>query len=642
MQSKPNSKNVIYVNFNGETIQNNAILGSQSLTNYIGWVAYANEWDIDGTIITDNNRISSIKVPPASATGLTIDTQNILKQLANKYDIFDVNVTDERGVYENASGFKCMLIVTGRPSINEFNQLTAANNRSENTIWPYSYRRFISNPLNDSFSFWSAAGLAGTASILGTVIASNLSFDIFKPMIAFLWVNAPNAVRKKINENQYETNFIQSSSPAVVFNTQKISRTAAHEAGHLFGLWHDSQMPDKEYYNGHNDWAPIMGWPGTRLLQQWSKGEYFGHVQSVAPLGGQGNINYNFFGSPQDDLIIIGSQLGFIKSPKNSISKTNVRASDYEKYELIANQDACWYNMDNLGVYSRVISQSDVVTFNNKKVIEGMIGFPGDFEIIKMVLQRGTYNFTIDPIWHNPESMLDINMQIFNCHCHKAKEDSAVNCNKEDLPTTYPENISSENFQCISFDNCLDKYKYDNFLVTTPPDNDFNGLTVTVTLPYTQIVYLRIAGDKQNPIENGWSVYSSVGKYYLEITKNGNNNPEAFLQSSSTAPLPVCNCEEYTYCDGGNNKTIILFTQEEGEAKGTSNTAGAHIKEYTAVLNGEPKTKKFLVYGGPLNISTDCAKEGKFCLDVYDSTTQKCVKQEFVVGGDWEKKKEIQ
>ena len=472
MQSKPNSNNVIYVNFNGEIIQNNTILGSQSLANYIGWLSFANEWDIDGTRITDNNRISSIKVPPASAAGVTVDAQNILKQLVNKYDIFDVNITDERGAYESASGFKCMLIVTGRPSIAEFNQLTAANNRSENTTWPYSYRRFISNPLADSFSFWSAAGLAGTASILGTVIASNLSFDIFKPMIAFIWVNAAEASRNKINENQYATNFIQDSSQ--IFSTQKISRTAAHEAGHLFGLWHDSEMPDNEYYIGHNDWAPIMGWPGTRLLQQWSKGEYIGHSQgAVAPARAQGNINYNFFGAPQDDLIIIGNQLGFIKSPKDSIAKTSVRARDYEKYEAIGNQDGCWNNMGNLGVYTRVISQSDVITFNSKKVIEGMIGFPGDFEIIKMLLTAGTYNFTIDPIWHNPESMLDVSMAIMNCNCHKPKEKYPVNCNEEDLPTRYPTNAPLENFQCISFDNCLDKYKYDSYIAVTPINNQF-------------------------------------------------------------------------------------------------------------------------------------------------------------------------
>ena len=72
--------NVIYVNFNGETIQSPPVLGSQSLGNYVGFVAIANEWDIDGTKISENNRISNIKVPPASAAGVSFDAQNILKQ----------------------------------------------------------------------------------------------------------------------------------------------------------------------------------------------------------------------------------------------------------------------------------------------------------------------------------------------------------------------------------------------------------------------------------------------------------------------------------------------------------------------------------------------------------------------------------
>jgi len=617
MQSKPESQNVIYLNYDGEVIQ-----GGNAISNYFGWVWFANQYDIDGSIIS-NNTVSSIKVPPA-VSGL--DRLNIFKQLVNKYDIFDVNITDERNVYEAAAGFKAMAIITHKPTITEYNQLTIAQNKSENGQWPYSYRRLLRHRFADPewprgrYPFFSARGLAAPPSYLSETLGGYTKY-------LFVWTN-------QIVTSGLETELeIFQGYNETFSSTTEIARTIAHEVGHKFRLLHDGELPNTVYYEGHKDWGPIMGYAkDNKKLAQWSRGEYAAAVH----FGAFGNLSA-MLGNLQNDLVIIGSDLGFIKSPKESISKTEVRAKDYEKYETRANQNLCWEYMDNLGVYTRVLSQEDVMSFNGLRRIEGMIGFPGDFEILKILLPKGTYKFTIDPVFHNPESMLDIDMSILNCHCHRPKEKYPVNCNSEDLPTRYPTDLSSENFQCISFNNCLEESKYDNFLITTPDNNSFTGITITSTLSYTQIVYLLIAGDKQTPIPDGWSVYSSVGKYYLEIVKDGVNNPDVFLQQPSTAPLPVCNCEEFSICNGTDGK-VVLFTQEDEEDVGTENIAGAHIREYQVVVNGQLQTKKFLVYGPPLDLNTDCP-DGKFCLPVYDPIEQTCVKQEFVVGGSWEQSK---
>ncbi len=66
---------------------------------------------------------------------------------------------------------------------------------------------------------------------------------------------------------------------------------AAHEAGHTVTLKHDGQT--SEYYQGHADWAPIMGASYYRNLTQWSIGDYAGATNQ------------------QDDLAAIAGILGY-------------------------------------------------------------------------------------------------------------------------------------------------------------------------------------------------------------------------------------------------------------------------------------------------------------------------------------------
>ncbi|MFB9058203.1 carbohydrate-binding protein [Mariniflexile ostreae] len=50
---------------------------------------------------------------------------------------------------------------------------------------------------------------------------------------------------------------------------------ASHELGHTLGLGHDGRTnPIETYFDGHGDWAPIMGVGYRKPITQWSKGEY--------------------------------------------------------------------------------------------------------------------------------------------------------------------------------------------------------------------------------------------------------------------------------------------------------------------------------------------------------------------------------
>ncbi len=62
-------------------------------------------------------------------------------------------------------------------------------------------------------------------------------------------------------------------------NEKYTAEAISHEVGHTLGLNHDGQIASAtsaavEYYQGHNNWAPIMGVGYYKTISQWSKGEY--------------------------------------------------------------------------------------------------------------------------------------------------------------------------------------------------------------------------------------------------------------------------------------------------------------------------------------------------------------------------------
>lgn len=71
------------------------------------------------------------------------------------------------------------------------------------------------------------------------------------------------------------------AQPAWVFasrlgnGARNIAEATSHEIGHNLGLAHDGK-DSSAYYQGHGDWAPIMGVGYYRSITQFSRGEYTG------------------------------------------------------------------------------------------------------------------------------------------------------------------------------------------------------------------------------------------------------------------------------------------------------------------------------------------------------------------------------
>jgi PKD repeat protein len=80
--------------------------------------------------------------------------------------------------------------------------------------------------------------------------------------------------------SQVTATAIENDIPVFVFpaqlsrNARYIAEAGSHEIGHALGLYHSGQTNGTEYYEGHADWAPIMGVGYYKSVTQWTKGDY--------------------------------------------------------------------------------------------------------------------------------------------------------------------------------------------------------------------------------------------------------------------------------------------------------------------------------------------------------------------------------
>ena len=117
-------------------------------------------------------------------------------------------------------------------------------------------------------------------------------------------------------------------TPCYVFTAQLgtgqekyTAEAISHEAGHTLGLSHDGKTDGTAYYEGHGNWAPIMGVGYYRETVQWSKGQY--------PLAN----------NTQDDLVIIASYVGYVNDDHGNLisSATPLSGANFSSSGVIEN-----------------------------------------------------------------------------------------------------------------------------------------------------------------------------------------------------------------------------------------------------------------------------------------------------------------
>jgi hypothetical protein len=165
--------------------------------------------------------------------------------------------------------------------------------------------------------------------------------------------------------------------PCWVFNPgpKVTGETVSHEVGHTVDLNHDGKN-NLAYYQGHNNWAPIMGaayststvtLDNPNVMGQWSAGEYSGATNTS-----------------EDDVVIIGTHNGF-----------GFRADEYGDTYTAAGK----LNVEENGT---VMGEKN----------QGIIGRRKDLDVLKFTCGAGDISLTVAPYYKTPDLNKHPNLNI--------------------------------------------------------------------------------------------------------------------------------------------------------------------------------------------------------------------------------------
>ena len=385
-------------------------------------------------------------------------------------------------------------------------------------------------------------------------------------------------------------------------SSKQIADTVIHEVGHAFKLQHWGLVVDGgnrvlEYYSGNMIWAPIMGNGEDLLIKQWSDGSY----------DNSRNIN-----GQQDDVSIISSQAGLLK-----LKDINMK---YEKWED-GSTPSYLENLNQLiSRRAKLVSVLDVKEIQGVKAIEGMIGFPNDTDVLKIILKAG--NYEIGGFQHDMPnySMLNLGLKILKSKIEVSKQSSESNrtrvpeegkeetrtCSEEFLPEKYPLDSKEE---CVALNLPEAVYISRPDLAEADPSVLFlstlsafdSTRVINFSIDKTCLIYLRAYGEKvENPRTTGFARYGSLGKYRITIRKNGDDFDLNNILPQQTPPN--CFATEKLKCVlNGAVEDRIFFTQDPSDFSKNPpyDNVSDHpnAKKFNIVINGQIIKIPFLLQG---------------------------------------------
>jgi PKD repeat protein len=143
-----------------------------------------------------------------------------------------------------------------------------------------------------------------------------------------------------------------SDTPCFAFSTalanseKYIAEAVSHEVGHTLGLYHDGKTDGTEYYQGHGDWAPIMGVGYYRPVTQWSQGEYEGANNTEDDLARMQNYGISYRADDHGDSSATASTLSVEAGVNASGSGIIERNTDRDVHTFLTGTGTVSFQID--------------------------------------------------------------------------------------------------------------------------------------------------------------------------------------------------------------------------------------------------------------------------------------------------------
>jgi hypothetical protein len=348
------------------------------------------------------------------------------------------------------------------------------------------------------------------------------------------------------------------------------AKTAVKIASNILGIAQDNPANTG---SGRTAWGALTRKNPSnqnRFLEQWYKGT-------------------------QDDFKVLATKADYIKPapPANIANKSEYSSSlVLTKHRLITKKDLVLLNSEE--VHSGMNPDFNIST---DKVIKGMIGYTGDVDYFKILLDAG--NYTLMHV-HLKDSMVDLEIELMDEMSEVPKNKNKLNLSSiksecTNKITKYP-NEALNLVECFGLDKNLVKMHTEGSPVST--DSYLSSpaqrpAAVRFNLSKRTFVYFCVRGGGQSP---AYSDYSSVGKFAVALKVN----------SATTKPFaddfsyPSCylhwtyNPDKITFPE---RKLFRILTKQNDivkavpfylqEKEDTSTATYLKVRKFNTVINGK-------------------------------------------------------
>ena len=187
-----------------------------------------------------------------------------------------------------------------------------------------------------------------------------------------------------------------SNEPCWVYNInngKQAGDTGSHEVGHTLGLGHDGKG-GTEYYEGHSNWAPIMGFSLNKEIAHWSLGEYTNatNLQNDLQIIGGGSNNFGYITDDHSSNTNTATDIevdvaGNVTSSENTGIIHN--RDDIDMFSFLAEAGAVTFNFNPHDVHPNLDIQARLLDANGAEVISSNLN--GLNASITTTLSAGLY-----------------------------------------------------------------------------------------------------------------------------------------------------------------------------------------------------------------------------------------------------------